>query len=58
MKSGYIGIIPKDVRHHPKLKPNAKVLYAEIMALLTPFFPFTYGNYQLIFTPEFPKIST
>ena len=34
MISGYMGVIPKDVRHHPKLKANAKVLYSEIMATL------------------------
>lgn len=34
MQSGYMGVIPKDVRHHPKLKPNAKVVYAEIMSVL------------------------
>lgn len=34
MKSGYYGIIPTNVRHHEELKPNAKLLYAEITACL------------------------
>ena len=34
MKSGYYGIIPINIRHHEELKPNAKLLYAEITACL------------------------
>ena len=34
MKSAYYCIIPKTILHHPKLKPNSKLIYAEIMATL------------------------
>tara|TARA_R100000734_G_scaffold1643_1_gene1733 strand:- start:867 stop:1652 length:786 start_codon:yes stop_codon:yes gene_type:complete len=34
MKSAYYCIIPKTILHHPKLKANAKLVYAEIMATL------------------------
>ena len=55
MKSGYIGIIPKDVRHHPKLKPNAKVLYAEIMAVLDENGICTKNNYYFSNVLNFTK---
>ena len=34
MKSAYYCIIPKTILHHPKLKANAKLIYAEIMSTL------------------------
>jgi len=34
MRSGYYGVIPTYIRHHEELKPNAKLLYAEITACL------------------------
>jgi len=34
MQSGFYGIIPKPILHHPKLKANSKIIYAEIMATL------------------------
>lgn len=34
MKSGYFGIIPQPIRHHPELKPIIKLIYAEITACL------------------------
>tara|TARA_Y100001973_G_C5203790_1_gene339837 strand:- start:650 stop:1435 length:786 start_codon:yes stop_codon:yes gene_type:complete len=34
MKSGFYGIIPKPILHHPNLKANSKIVYAEIMASL------------------------
>jgi len=34
MKSAYYCMIPKTILHHPKIKANAKLVYAEIMATL------------------------
>jgi hypothetical protein len=34
MQSSYFGLLPKQVRHHQLLKPNAKLIFAEIMACL------------------------
>ena len=34
MKNGYYGFIPANVRHSSDLKPNAKLVYAEITACL------------------------
>jgi hypothetical protein len=55
MKSGYMGVIPKDVRHHPKLKPNAKVLYAEIMSVLDENGICTKNNYYFSDVLNFTK---
>ena len=34
MESSFFGVIPKEIRHHKDLKPNDKLLFAEIMACL------------------------